>query len=173
MSKNTLVSLVVIALVVVGLVIFGRSGTAPQSATGMINNGPAGAVGAGGAISADHMSYDFGTISMAAGKVRHLFPITNSGASPVALKQIYTSCMCTSARMMLNGKTFGPYGMPGHGMMEQMNQMMQPGEEGEVEAEFDPAAHGPAGIGPVDRTIYLETNDGKTVELKFTAVVTP
>src|SRR3989344_2255227 len=52
-------------------------------------------------------SYDFGNISMARGDVNHEFVFANSSDEPVALGQIYTSCMCTTAVLGLGGKKFG------------------------------------------------------------------
>jgi len=118
-------------------------------------------------------NYDFGTISMAAGKVRHTFKIKNISEKTVIVNKIYTSCMCTTAIFSLSGKQFGPYGMPGHGIISGINQAINPGEEADVEVIFDPAAHGPAGVGQIQRTITIENNAGRPVELLFAAIVTP
>lgn len=54
-----------------------------------------------------------------------------------------------------------------------INQTINPGEEASVEVVFDPAAHGPAGVGQIQRTVTIENNTGKPLELGFSAVVTP
>ena len=36
-----------------------------------------------------------------------------------------------------------------------------------------PAAHGPAGIGPIDRVVTIENSAGQPLELAFSANVTP
>mgnify|MGYP001591923414 CR=1 FL=1 len=118
-------------------------------------------------------NYDFGSISMAAGKVKHTFKIKNTSAEAVTIGKMYTSCMCTTASLMMGGKQFGPVGMPGHGAIPKINQTINPNEEAAVEVVFDPAAHGPAGVGRIQRTVTLENNSGKPVELSFAAVVTP
>jgi len=118
-------------------------------------------------------NHDFGTISMAAGEVKHRFTIKNADDKAVSIKKMYTSCMCTTATLLAGEKQFGPYGMPGHGIIPKINQSINPGEEAVVEITFDPAAHGPAGIGRIQRTITIENNAGQPVELWFVAVVTP
>lgn len=42
--------------------------------------------------------------------------------------------------------------------MSPINEMVIPGEEFTVEAEVDPAAHGPQGTGPAKKAIYIETD---------------
>jgi len=118
-------------------------------------------------------NYDFGTISMAAGKVSHQFKIKNASSEAVTVKKMYTSCMCTTAELTIGSRQFGPYGMPGHGAIPSINQTISPNEEATVEVVFDPAAHGPAGVGRIQRTITIENNAGQPVELSFAAVVTP
>ncbi len=118
-------------------------------------------------------NYDFGTISMAAGKVTHSFKIKNTGNETVTINKMYTSCMCTTALLKKGDKQFGPYGMPGHGAIPKIGQAINPNEEATVEVIFDPAAHGPAGVGRIERAVYLENNAGDPIELMFVASVTP
>lgn len=125
------------------------------------------------ALTAEESSFDFGTISMAAGKVRHEFKIGNSGPEPVKIIQLSTSCMCTEANLITSAGRKGPFGMPGHGLFNpKISEMLNPGEEGTVEVVFDPAAHGPAGVGPIERAVYIDTSRG-VAELKIKAVVNP
>lgn len=118
-------------------------------------------------------NYDFGAISMAAGKVKHAFKIKNTSKESVAISKVHTSCMCTTATLISGGKQFGPYGMPSHGAIPKINQAVNPEEEAIIEVVFDPAAHGPAGVGRIQRTITIENNAGQPIELMFAAVVTP
>ena len=118
-------------------------------------------------------TYDFGTISMAAGTVSHLFKLKNRDTEPVTIHKIYTSCMCTTAALSVGGKQFGPYGMPGHSAIPRVDQALGPNEEATVEVVFDPAAHGPAGVGRIARSITIEQSAGRPIELTFSAVVTP
>ena len=81
--------------------------------------------------------------------------------------------MCTTATLKIGGRQKGPYGMLGHGFIPKINETLNSGEEALVEVVFDPAAHGPAGVGPIQRAIAIENNAGEPVELLFAAIVTP
>lgn len=118
-------------------------------------------------------SYNFGTISMAAGKVKREFKIKNEGQDAVTISKLYTSCMCTSAKLASRAGNFGPFGMPGHGIVPTISAAVEPGEEATVEVTFDPAAHGPAGVGRISRVVKIETETGGALELKIDANVTP
>ena len=122
---------------------------------------------------ADEEEFDFGIISMAAGKVSHLFRVKNTTADPVMVKKLYTSCMCTSASLEIGQEKIGPFGMAGHGFIPTFSKTIAPETEAVVEVVFDPAAHGPAGVGPITRVVYLEEAGGGVVELNFSAVVEP
>ncbi|OHA64269.1 MAG: hypothetical protein A2842_01775 [Candidatus Wildermuthbacteria bacterium RIFCSPHIGHO2_01_FULL_48_25] len=122
---------------------------------------------------AEHGMFSFGTISMAQGKVNHEYRVINQGSEPITIGKVYTSCMCTEALVLKDGKTYGPYGMAGHGFIPKVGVTLEPGESMQVRAVFDPAAHGPAGVGMVQRTIIVENSDGAPLELNFEATVTP
>lgn len=117
--------------------------------------------------------YDFGTVSMKDGKVQHRFAVRNTADAPVRIEKLYTSCMCTEATLLAGPDSFGPFGMPGHGYLPSVDRVVAPGEEVTVEAEFDPNAHGPAGVGRNDRAVYLQTGPRSGLELRFTVYVTP
>lgn len=124
-------------------------------------------------LTAPELQFNFGSISMAAGKVTHRYWIRNTSAGPIVLDKMYTSCMCTTAALVKGARKFAPVGMPGHTPIPALNETMQPKEEAMVEVVFDPAAHGPAGIGPIDRVVTIENSAGQPLELAFTANVTP
>ncbi|MBE0626730.1 MAG: DUF1573 domain-containing protein [Burkholderiales bacterium] len=117
--------------------------------------------------------FSFGPISMASGKVKHRYPITNAGTEPVVISKLYTSCMCTTAALVKDGKAGEAFGMPGHTPIPTINVPIKPGEQAFVEVVFDPAAHGPAGVGPIERVVTLENNGGQPLELEFAALVSP
>ena len=164
--NKTIIGIVVTVLVLGGLVWIARpnSQIAPAALSANSN---------GTLIVEEANNYDFGTISMATGKVNHAFKIRNAGIEPVVIGKMYTSCMCTTASLTIDGKQFGPYGMPGHGFVPKIGQTINPNEEATVEVVFDPAAHGPAGVGRIQRAITIEHNAGQPVELLFDAIVTP
>lgn len=125
-------------------------------------------------LTAPEMAYDFGTISMAKGKVTKLFTVNNGTAVPITVHKLYTSCMCTSAALLQGDRRVGPFGMEGHGgPIPTINEELAAGQEAQIEVTFDPAAHGPAGIGPIARNVFLETTDGKKLVFEIKAQVTP
>ena len=156
---------------VAGLIIVAQPGTATSTpaAAPSAGAGPASA----GYLSAIRKGHDFGTISMAAGKVSYRYPISNVGTEPLEVRKLYTSCMCTTAALVKNGKVSEAYGMPGHTPIPSINVPIAPQEQAYVEVVFDPAAHGPAGVGPIERVVTVENSAGQPLELGFTAVVTP
>lgn len=117
--------------------------------------------------------YDFGSVSMKNGKVPHAFKLKNDGSLPVVISKLYTSCMCTSASLLTDEGEVGPFGMQGHGFIPTIDRVVEPGEEFTVNTVFDPAAHGPAGIGRIERVVFLESENGGTFQLGFSAMVTP
>lgn len=126
-----------------------------------------------GGLTASEESYDFGSISMAKGKVSHTFSVKNTADEPIVIAKLSTSCMCTTATLAVNGTRKGPFGMPGHGIIPNINQSINPGKEAQVEVVFDPAAHGPSGVGRIDRLVYLESESGSKFQLGIRATVTP
>ena len=173
--KNIL-SILIVIVVLGGLVYLARPTGEKQEIQGMedmqMNEEQAGSA-QGSLIALDHDNFDFGEVSMANGKVNHMFKIKNTGNEAITIEKMYTSCMCTTAELMMRGSTWGPYGMPGHMSIPKIGEVLNPGEEAEIETIFDPAAHGPAGIGRIERQVTVENSSGASLELKFVAVVTP
>jgi hypothetical protein len=127
-----------------------------------------------GALVSSRANYDFGTISMGAGKVSTTYRIKNEGAAPLALDKIYTSCMCTEATLITaSGRKQGPFGMPGHGPLKAVSGQLAAGETALLEVVFDPAAHGPSGVGRIERVITVEAKGAAPLELGMVAMVRP
>lgn len=124
-------------------------------------------------LKANEVNFDFGSISMAAGKVSHRYWIRNTGSTPIVVRKMYTSCMCTTATLVRGGRKSATVGMPGHGFMPTLNEALQPSEAAMVEVVFDPAAHGPAGIGRTERIVTIQTDLERPLELAFVVNVTP
>lgn len=153
----------VMILAVSALIAF--SPPSAQSQKGVVSNS---------ALAAPEMAYDFGTISMAKGKVTKLFTVNNGTSGPITAHKLYSSCMCTSATLVLGDRRVGPFSMEGMGPpIPTINEEIPAGQEVQVEATFDPAAHGPAGVGPITRNVFLETTDGKKLVFEIKAQVTP
>lgn len=126
------------------------------------------------ALVPDEPGYDFGEISIDGGDVTTAFKLTNEVDEAVELAAVYTSCGCTSAVLeFADGSSAGPFGMPGHGPMPEIERRIEPGERFDVRVTFDPAAHGPQGVGHIMRAVNIHTRDGGTTELRITADVVP
>lgn len=127
-------------------------------------------------LEASESFFDFGEIAMSDGLAETQYTLTNTGEEAVTVGKVYTSCMCTTATIIeSDGTEKGKFGMPGHkGQLALANSVVEPGESITVNAVYDPAAHGPSGVGLAQRSIYLETDSKETpkVELRLKAMVT-
>jgi len=126
-----------------------------------------------GTLTAGRTFYDFGQVSMKDGKVSTRFGLRNEGDAPALVVQVFTSCMCTEASLLIGSERLGPFGMQGHSASPRLDRVIAPGEEAIVEAVFDPNAHGPAGVGRNDRAVSLLLGGRRVLQLQFTAYVTP
>ncbi|PIP69011.1 hypothetical protein CO033_02260 [Candidatus Nomurabacteria bacterium CG_4_9_14_0_2_um_filter_32_10] len=118
--------------------------------------------------------YDFGTISMKDGDVSKTFKVTNGTSLDILIPSLTTSCMCTRAYFIEpGGNKNGPFGMQGMGVVPKLNKTIKAGESADIEVIYDPNAHGPAGVGMIDRFIYLEDSEGNKLQFEIKARVTP
>ena len=174
-NRNLILGAVVIVLALAIAIMAAKPGSGPATSTGAA---PAAApavtaVRASGALKSRETAFDFGPISMAAGKVSHRYWFRNESAAPVLIRRIYTSCMCTTATLVKAARVIGSYGMPGHGPLPDVNESVAPGEAAYVDVVFDPAAHGPAGLGRTERVVTIEHGAGEPLQVGFTADVKP
>ena len=118
-------------------------------------------------------SYDLGDVPINGGLVTKEYGVTNTTSSVLKLKKIATSCMCTKSKVKVGDNETKFFGMEGHGDKNPpVNLDIAAGEVVKVTMEFDPAAHGPQGVGPIDRSILLTFSDPAGVkELGFKGVV--
>lgn len=162
--KLIILSIAITTILITGLIWLSKQNSPASSSTPTVNS----------VLSAEQTSFDFGTISMAKGNVSVKFKIKNSGPESLTITKIYTSCMCTAATLIKSGeKRLGPFGMLGHGSLPKISEILNNGEEAEMEAVFDPTAHGPAGIGKIERAITVENNTNAPLVLTIRANVTP
>ncbi|MBU2051665.1 DUF1573 domain-containing protein [Patescibacteria group bacterium] len=115
-------------------------------------------------VSVDKTSHDWGEIGINNGKVQAEFSLTNTGSAPLQLANISTSCMCTTAQAVIEGKASPYFGM--HQKSAWTGQV-EPGKSAKLIVEFDPAFHGPQGVGQITRQVVLETNDTNQKQLTF------
>lgn len=165
MNRNIILGILGLIVIVAGgawALVFVLSGSGSEAAATSL-----------GSLSAEETFFDFGEITMANGKVTHSFEVKNNGTEPLRINKVYTSCMCTTASVIDSfGKKRGVFGMPGH-TSSSADIKVGVGEIIKVDAIFDPNAHGPSGVGLMERSIYVETNSSESpqLELSFRAVV--
>lgn len=111
-------------------------------------------------------TYDWGEIGINNGKVEHEFEIKNDGTSDLVLSGVTTSCMCTTAQLILDDQS-----SPIFGMHTKSNYSLKvpAGKSAKLKVIFDPAYHGPNGVGAITRQIKVLTNDPANSELEFVA----
>jgi archaellum component FlaG (FlaF/FlaG flagellin family) len=115
-------------------------------------------------ISVAQTNHDWGEIKMNDGNVTKTFTIANTGSETLELFNVKTSCTCTTAIFKDGDKTSPTFGM--HTTSNYI-QTVEPGQSTQLEVIYDPAFHGPNGIGAITRQVTLETNDLSSPQLTF------
>lgn len=122
-------------------------------------------------LEASPANYDLGDIPINDGVVTREYEIKNTTGRDIELIKIVTSCMCTRAGVKASSGETKFFAMEMGGDKNPFISLkIKKDETAKVIARFDPAAHGPAGIGPIDRTISLYFDTGLK-ELTFKGVV--
>lgn len=126
----------------------------------------------GGKIELTPLTVDLGAVSMADGNIHTEYEVKNIGKENLKIDSIWTSCMCTTATLNIGNETSPVFGM--HNNSSFWSQEIKPGQKAVLEVIFDPAFHGPQGVGQLTRAIYLSTSDplNKKAEARFTINVT-
>lgn len=163
MKKTIIITFLIIAGLI-GLIWWGGKNQKPKvESTGLKS-----------VLTSSEYVYDFGSISMKDGYATKEFTVTNPTDKDIDLSTLVTSCMCTKAYFVLpDGKAKGPFGMPGMGYVPPLNETIKAGESRIVRAVYDPNAHGPAGVGFINRFITLTDSSGNNLKLEIRATVTP
>ena len=163
MKKTIIITLLIVAGLI-GLIWWGSKNQKSPVADSGIKS----------ALTSSEYVYEFGSISMKDGDVTKEFTVTNGTDKDITFPTLVTSCMCTKAYFVLpDGKTKGPFGMPGHGNVPPLNEAIKAGESRIVRVVYDPNAHGPSGVGAIDRFVTLTDTTGSSLKLEIKAVVTP
>lgn len=124
-------------------------------------------------IEANPSFYELGQVPLNGGVVTKEYEIKNTHSEEIILKKIATSCMCTRAKVVSEGQETEFFGMEHPGDRNKtISFLLAAGESAKVLVEFDPAAHGPQGVGPFDREVWLTFTDPVGVKsLKFSGTV--
>jgi hypothetical protein len=109
-------------------------------------------------------AHDWGEIGIDEGNVEKTFEIENMGSETLALSNVITSCMCTTAQLSFNGNESPLFGM--HTKSAYVLEL-PPNETASLKVVFDPAYHGPSGLGPITRQVEVQTNDADRTKLNF------
>lgn len=117
--------------------------------------------------------YELGDVPIDGGIVTKEYEVKNTTGEVIKLKKITTSCMCTEAKVVVGDKETRFFGMEHPGDRNPpVNFEIKSDEIAKVIVNFDPAAHGPQGIGPFERTVQLTFSDPAGIkELKFEGTV--
>lgn len=118
-------------------------------------------------------SYELGKVDLNGGLVTKEYEVKNDTDQTMKLQKIVTSCMCTQAKVSVGDKESRYFGMEHPGDRNPpINYEIQPGENAKVTVNFDPAAHGPQGVGPFDRVVTLTFSEPTGVrQLTFNGTV--
>lgn len=118
-------------------------------------------------ISLAQTYFDLGNVSEKAGVVFKLFDISNGGNRDLIINKIDTSCGCTSAAIVFQGKEGPRFAMAGHGIESPKDwQLVIPsGQTAQLKIYYDPSAH--KGFrGPATREVYIFSNDPVVLQSK-------
>ncbi|MDH5597209.1 MAG: DUF1573 domain-containing protein [Candidatus Peregrinibacteria bacterium] len=150
------------------LAIFVLAACAPTTGTEQAAPEQPEATSSGSIMVASSPAHDWGDINIQGGNVSHVFELKNDGTSPLYLNGAQTSCMCTTAVYTLADGSISPqYGM--HNNSGLWTGEVAPGESFMVNVVFDPMAHGPDAVGPIQRSIRLMTSAQNAPVLELTA----
>lgn len=114
--------------------------------------------------SVDQKTYDWGNIPYSGGNATKTFTIKNTGSDILKLTNIKTSCTCTKAQIVIDGKDSPYFSM--HATSSWIGEVA-PGKTAKLTVIFDPSFHGPTGVGPMERLVSVETNDKNNSKLEF------
>lgn len=101
--------------------------------------------------------YDLGDVPYGGGIVQRDFTLKNQGEVKLEINSVETSCGCTEARLIYDEDRSAKFGM--HPNNETWSETISPDEKATLRVFYDPAAHGPEGIGPFRRAVWIESSD--------------
>lgn len=154
-DKKLIIGFIVLTLLILGGGIFVLSSTSVSPKITASQNAKA---------QVDQKTFDWGNIPYSGGNATKTFTIRNTGTDVLKLTGVKTSCTCTKAQVTINGNNSPYFSM--HSTSAWVGEI-GPGKEAQLTVIFDPAFHGPSGVGPVERLISVETNDSNNPSLEF------
>lgn len=155
-NKKVLIGFILVTV----LVLFGGVFILSKTTTGGQING----VSANAKLTADEKTFDWGEIAYSGPDATKTFTIKNTGTEILKLTNIKTSCACTKAQVVIEGRSSPYFSM--HTTSSWIGEI-PPGKEASLTVIFDPDFHGPSGVGAVERIISMETNDASNQKVEF------
>lgn len=124
-------------------------------------------------LTANPDPFDWGNIKINGGIVQTKFALKNTSSQVLKVAKLETSCMCTEASLKIGDQESPFFGMPGHAGNPGWQAEIASGAEVSLTVKFDPAAHGPEGLGKVDRVARIWFSDPANSyrDIAFTANV--
>lgn len=127
-------------------------------------------------VSFSPQTFDFGHVSQKKGEVSTLFDLENAGQKDLVINKLESSCGCTTAAIIFEGKESPRFGMPGHGLNEAVGDwqvIIKPGKKAQLKVYYDPNIHADF-RGYAIREISVFSNDPidfeKKVQVELTQV---
>lgn len=122
-------------------------------------------------VTAEPEVLDLGVVSMKEGIVQEEVKLSNETGKDLEVTKVETSCMCTEAALVVKGEQSPFFGMAGHGINAGWVRKVTVGAGFLALVRYDPNAHGPAGVGKIERSIRIFFRDGyKTLTLRVEVV---
>lgn len=101
--------------------------------------------------------YDLGNVPYGGGIVQREFTVENRGEENLKINSIETSCGCTEAQLIYDGSKSKKFGMNSGTLT--WSETVPPGGKATLRVFFDPTAHGPEGVGPFRRAVWIKSSD--------------
>lgn len=155
-DKKVLIGFILVTILMLAGGVFMLSNI---SSTGQINGVSTNAI-----FSANEKNFDWGQIAYSGPDATKTFTIKNSGTEILKLTNIKTSCACTKAQLIIDGKSSPYFSM--HTTSSWIGEI-SPDKQASLTVIFDPDFHGPPGVGAVERIISMETNDASNQKVEF------
>jgi hypothetical protein len=158
MSKGIIAGLIIFSIVVIGgsyFLIAGGQKPSPAIASYAVSDKEK------PKIEAKITFFDLGTMKVSEDRSAN-FKIKNIGQKPLQLSNISSSCNCTFAQVVIDGKESDLFGM--HNVSDFAGEVL-PGKEATIKVTYRPSIMPVYGL--VEREIYVETNDPENSRLVF------
>ena len=127
-------------------------------------------------ISISPPSHNLGDVFQSKGVAVTFFTIKNKGAADLIINKLETSCGCTSASIVYQGKEGPKFNMPGHGINEKIKNWqitIPPNSTAQLKVYYDPNFHKNF-KGPATRIVSIFSNDPvepqKQVEIELNQI---